>query len=400
VFPNSPRDAALAEGAVDAQEEDRLAAVDDRFASADTVDSGDAPSIPDVPQLDAPPVVDVPVSVDVPSTDTPLPGDDVGCAGPTFGMCGGACVPLTTTANCGSCGLACAFANATATCASGCRLATCLPSRGNCDGVEANGCEADLATSRDHCGTCGHRCGAGNCEAGACQPCAPGMRLIPTGEFLMGSSANASERPAHRVRLTAFCLEEVEVTVAAYRACVTAGACTAPTTALSPNWNVAGREEHPMNNVNWSQARAYCQWRGRDLPTEAQWEYAARGSDDRTYPWGGEAPAAQSCWNRMTSPGSSCPVRGYPATQFGLFDMSGNVWEWTRDWYGPYAATAGATPVDPTGPSTGTMRVFRGGSWYVAVHDTMRAAVRYQNTPAYSVGDIGIRCAAIPSATP
>ncbi|MBK6534033.1 MAG: SUMF1/EgtB/PvdO family nonheme iron enzyme [Deltaproteobacteria bacterium] len=138
--------------------------------------------------------------------------------------------------------------------------------------------------------------------------CPAGMQLVPAGMFQMGSSSgNADTRPPHAVRLRAFCMDETEVTVAAYRGCPT---CAAPGTGAACTWGVTGRENHPVNCVSWFQADAYCQALGKRLPTEAEWEYAARGPEGRVYPWGNTYPDRQLCWNRRSS--GPCAVGSFP----------------------------------------------------------------------------------------
>ena len=221
------------------------------------------------------------------------------------------------------------------------------------------------------------------------------MVNIPAGTFLMGdadtSSANA--QPPHLVTLSTYCMDLTEVTVAAYRGCNATG-CTAPTSGGAYNWGVTGRDNHPINGVDWNQSRAYCQWRGGDLPTEAQWEYAARGSDvaNHIYPWGNAAPASQLCWSGVTGRSTTCPVQSYPSgnSPFGLFDMAGNVWEWTRDFDASYTSAAA---IDPIGPTSGTPRVARGGSWSSTTASGVRAAYRDGYTPSVRSNYFGFRCA-------
>jgi formylglycine-generating enzyme required for sulfatase activity len=210
--------------------------------------------------------------------------------------------------------------------------------------------------------------------------CPAGMAYIPAGTFIMGDSYLIR----HAVTLSAYCMDMTEVTVAAYRACTATG-CTTPGTGTFFNWGVTDRDNHPINGVDWSQSRAYCQWRGGDLPTEAQWEYAARGTDARTYPWGNAAPASQLCWNRYPGPGSTYPVQSYPGgnSPFGLFDMAGNVWEWTLDFYANYTDEAA---IDPIGPTSGTNRVCRGGSGFDSSATFVRAAFRGRDS------SLGFRC--------
>jgi serine/threonine-protein kinase len=220
------------------------------------------------------------------------------------------------------------------------------------------------------------------------------MAYIRAGSFLMGDTVSVNAQPPHMVTLSAYCMDLTEVTVAAYRRCMAPG-CTAPRTEGAYNWDVAGRENHPINCVDWNQARAYCQSLGRDLPTEAQWEYAARGTDGRLYPWGNEAPASQLCFGPAEAPRTStCAVQSFPSgnSPFGLFDMAGNVWEWTLDFRSPYT-TASAT--DPTGPTSGTSRVFRGGSWLNGA-DAVTATVRDGFSETSFASNFGFRCARRP----
>jgi len=223
--------------------------------------------------------------------------------------------------------------------------------------------------------------------------CPSGMVYIPSGSFLMGDADTASgqAQPPHMVTLSAYCMDLTEVTVAAYRGCTSCTAPTAGTTSYAGNWGVTGRDNHPVNYVDWNQARAYCQSRGGDLPTEAQWEYAARGTDGRIYPWGNTAPASQLCWGGVTGRTSTCPVQSYPSgnSPFGLFDMAGNVWEWTRDFYASYTSAAA---IDPTGPTSGASRVYRGGSWVSTTATFVRAAFRYGDSPVIRYSDVGFRC--------
>jgi formylglycine-generating enzyme required for sulfatase activity len=240
--------------------------------------------------------------------------------------------------------------------------------------------------------------------------------------------ADADEHPRHEVTLSAYCIDRTEVTVAAYSACAAAGACTAPPrtvnwSAYSPEdanrysrWcNRSDRPDHPINCIDWDQAAAYCAWKGLRLPTEAEWEYAARGNDDRVYPWGNEAPSAsrlnmcgaecaamakrdlQQDWKVMYegSDGweTTAPVGSYPhgATRSGVLDMAGNVWEWTADWRDSYPASAAA---DPRGPAAGSGRSIRGNGWHAHRAIDVRAAVRSSDDPAVSTNSTGLRCAA------
>jgi len=194
------------------------------------------------------------------------------------------CTSMTVT-NC--CGISCPPANhATPVCGAGVCAVACTAGYASCDGASANGCEVELATNTAHCGGCGRACAAGEvCTAGACRTptCPSGMRLVRGGTFMMGSTANPAEQPVHAVTVSTFCMDATEVTAGAYDAC-TAPGCTTPGRDGGCTWQVSGRQNYPLNCIEWASSRAYCQWRGGDLPTEAQWEYAARGTDGRTYP--------------------------------------------------------------------------------------------------------------------
>ena len=224
----------------------------------------------------------------------------------------------------------------------------------------------------------------------------------------MGSSADdidAHVKPRHRVTLDAFYIDETEVSVAAYETCVTAGTCRAPREGGLCNANAPDRENHPINCVDWMQATAYCKWLGRRLPSEAEWEYAARGTDERQSPWGNEPPDS----TRLNACGGECAETtrlydaqdGWPATApvgtfkggaspFGVLDIAGNVWEWTADWFGNYPAEPAT---NPHGPETGAARVFRGGGW--GSHDaaSVSATFRRAGKPTDSDDSLGFRCA-------
>lgn len=229
------------------------------------------------------------------------------------------------------------------------------------------------------------------------EPGPGGWVLIPGGTFRMGSEeAAGDERPVHTVTLSAYRISRTPVTNAEYAAYIEATGASTPR-----NW-VGGKvprggEDHPVVSVSWSEASAYCDWLGEeigdqvDLPTEAQWEFAARGEEGRTYPWGEEEPTEDRA-NFGDNVGGTSPVGGYPggATPEGVHDLAGNVWEWCRDWYGPYGPDA---VTDPEGPGEGESRVLRGGA-FLNEPRHLRAAFRSEHSPRSWARGIGFRCVA------
>lgn len=222
--------------------------------------------------------------------------------------------------------------------------------------------------------------------------CAEGMALISGGTFQMGSKAGVGdddEHPDHPETVATFCLDKTEVTTKAYKACVDQKGCTEPSKAEYCNWGPPGREDYPINCVDWPQAKAFCAWAQKRLPREKEWEYAARGSQGRTYPWGEPAPDKQLCWNRYASKGGTCKVGSFPAgaTPEGLQDMAGNVWEWVEDIYcKPYLSNS--CPTD-----TSAARVYRGGRWSNVNPSFVRGAFRSRDAPSTRYSYVGFRCA-------
>jgi len=227
-------------------------------------------------------------------------------------------------------------------------------------------------------------------------PIPPGMALVPAGTFNMGAAGGAAdERPVHSVTLDAFFIDVSEVTNARYQKCVEAGGCTAPASSRSYTraayYGSAEFADFPVIQVDWNQAAAFCAWdEGKRLPTEAEWEYAARGSDGRRFPWGNKfdlslLPAQES---------DTVAVGRYPGgvSPFGVYDLAGNVVEWVADWYGR-GFYAQADSRNPTGPKTGTLRVLRGGSFGNPDGIFYTATRRYQEPPTFHDTDIGFRCA-------
>jgi formylglycine-generating enzyme required for sulfatase activity len=270
-----------------------------------------------------------------------------------------------------------------------------------------------------------------------------GMTLVfvPAGDFLMGSdksqdaSAFDNEFPQHSVYLDAFWIDSTEVTNAMFAKFVAATQYktdaekkgNAPIWEamrsdqvdgaywqhpLGPSSDLTGLQNYPVVQVSWNDAQAYCEWAGRRLPTEAEWEKAARGTDGRLFPWGNQPPTGElvNFADKHQAPAVSwanpneddgyelvSPAGNYPAgaSPYGALDMAGNVWEWTADWYGQdyYAVSPTSNPV---GPSTGDGRVVRGGSWTMDARG-VRTTFRAGPVPAdYAENNIGFRCAQLP----
>jgi len=220
------------------------------------------------------------------------------------------------------------------------------------------------------------------------KPPPPGMAYIPAGWFWMGCSpndneCNRDEKPYHKVYLDAYYIDKNDVTVDEYNKCVNAGACTAASC-------TGDGGDHPRNCVDWNQANAYCKWAGKELPTEAQWEKAARGTDGRIYPWGNEWDASKACFNTGNG---TCAVGSYPqgASPYGVMDMAGNVLNWCRDWYNA-KYYANSPDHNPTGPGSGEYRVLRGGSWGGDITGILRVSYRNNGDPSNWGGNGGFRC--------
>jgi formylglycine-generating enzyme required for sulfatase activity len=261
------------------------------------------------------------------------------------------------------------------------------------------------------------------------------MALVPSGEFLMGSPAGAEafddEQPQRQVYVGAFWMDRQETTHAEYELFVRATGHRVPANAnpgaslWDTNAPLPGSADHPVINVSWEDATAYCAWRGKRLPTEAEWEKAARGTDARRYPWGNNWDHARANsasfwagrtiqfdsgedWNAFWVKGEGArisrerglkgevltvPVGSFPngASPYGMLDMAGNVSEWVQDWYDPgyYAKSPLA---DPQGPTRGAIKAMRGGSWLKPARSLRTTDRDYGNVASRPSG-AGIRCA-------
>jgi formylglycine-generating enzyme required for sulfatase activity len=218
----------------------------------------------------------------------------------------------------------------------------------------------------------------------------PNAVRIEGGSFAMGwNDPESLAMPITRVTLSAFSIDRTEVTVAAYAACVKAGKCTAAETGPLCNASVAGRDQHPINCVNWLQAKAYCEAQGQRLPTESEWEFAARGAAGHAYPWGDEPPnAARARWNAKDG---TEPVGSHPsgATANGVQDLAGNVFEWVEDGWYDYPGSSVTNPRHPTGEG----RIFRGGGWYDTSANALRSNFRSRSVETFRGYGLGFRCA-------
>lgn len=222
------------------------------------------------------------------------------------------------------------------------------------------------------------------------------MVYVPEGSFTMGYSGGyGDEQPQHTVTLEAFWIDRTEVTNSAYAECVQAGACHLPqrltSNAIDNYYGNAKYADYPVIFVSWVNAQAYCTWAGLRLPSEAEWEKAARGTDGRLYPWGNNTPD-KSLANFANNIEDVTRVGSYPdgASPYGVLDMAGNVWEWTADWYSQNYYSQ-SPDHNPPGPDTGTERILRGGSWN---YDTpgIRSSYRLAKDPTFASSDTGLRC--------
>ena len=291
------------------------------------------------------------------------------------------------------------------------------------------------------------RCGSdGRCRlCGVADQARPGEVLVPCGSFLMGSSpgqgASCVEMPAQQVPVKAFFLDQTEVTVEAYTRCVNSkdpNKCSPPvahddsSAARFCNWGKPGQEQHPVNCVSWCQAMAYCAWNHQRLPTEIEWEYAARGPAHSEFPWGEGLDGSQACWNQPDA--GTCPVASaHPKTLLGapndngLSDLAGNTWEWVATSFCPYPLSDPTPPAGQPGMPDAAcaaatacdwdMACFnknvakpyhslRGGSWRNPASLPPRAAARFSSpikdsdTDGSQDNNNGFRCARTPRYDP
>ena len=217
------------------------------------------------------------------------------------------------------------------------------------------------------------------------------MVIVPAGDFAMGD--DDSEPPGRTVSLDAFWIYKTPVTAAQYRKF-----CQATRREMPPAPSWGWKDDHPVVNVTWHDAAAYAEWAGAHLPTEAQWEKAARGTDARHYPWGNEWDPGKLWCSKKTfkDAGLTAPVGSYPAgsSPYGCLDMEGNVGQWCADWYDEDYPKS-APSANPSGPESGAYRVVRGGSWrgiHLLYVDNFRCEHRGNNDPDGRFDDTGFRC--------
>lgn len=223
------------------------------------------------------------------------------------------------------------------------------------------------------------------------------MIVVPAGNFMMGNNNGESdEEPVHKVYLDVFYMDKYEVTNVLYKACVDIGVCDPPhelrSTAHSSYFDNPEFDDYPVIYVDWFQSQAYCEWRNASLPTEAQWEKAARGPEPRLYPWGDGIDCGKTNYGSCNS--DIVAVGSYPRgiSPYGIYDLAGNVWEWVEDWYSEsyYKVSPENNPFGPAG--NGTHKILRGGTWDSDA-DNLYTSSRLKYRPAFYTEGIGFRCA-------
>ena len=214
---------------------------------------------------------------------------------------------------------------------------------------------------------------------------------VPAGEFEMGDGKEGN-CPKHRVYLDGYWIGVYCVTNGQYGRFVTETGHRAPE---NQRWKEEGNAAHPVTDVSWEDCAAYANWAGCFLPSEAQWEKAARGPVGLIYPWGKKWDAGKTRHDGNKGIEQTCAVWGYGVgvSGYGTYQQSGNVWEWCADWHGEYEKTG--VVWNPTGPGTGSARVVRGGCWWNGVASTFRGAYRYWNVPSFRFDRLGFRLARI-----
>lgn len=234
------------------------------------------------------------------------------------------------------------------------------------------------------------------------------MVNVPAGEFTMGCDEDkdpvcefAQDELKHTVYLNAFAIDKYEVTFRRYQKCIDKGECTLPATGGALNYGWENTERFPVNGVTWYQAKQFCEFEKRRLPTEAEWEKAARGTDARTFPWGEKPPSCElavidtaNAGELGCKTGNTFNVGSKPngASPYGALDMAGNLWEWTADWHD--SAYYQVSPnYNPTGPASGLYKVARGGDFFTRKGYEVRTTSRFPYEPSdYSIA-VGFRCA-------
>lgn len=221
------------------------------------------------------------------------------------------------------------------------------------------------------------------------------MILVPAGEFVMGSDkGDEDEAPAHRVYLNAFYIDKFEVTNGRFAKYV-------EVIQSEPPWGFTDKEtpvihaERPVRWVNWMDAMGYCLWLGKRLPTEAEWEKAARGTDERTYPWGNDPPTpVHAVYGLKEGGAETVSIIGnhnMGQSPYGVQDLAGNLYEWVIDWYADNFYT-NSPAINPRGPGEGTAKVQRGGS-YINTPYRLRSSFRTKGDPTEQDPNVGFRCA-------
>ncbi|MCS6304625.1 MAG: formylglycine-generating enzyme family protein [Nitrospira sp.] len=224
------------------------------------------------------------------------------------------------------------------------------------------------------------------------------MVLVPAGEFVMGSDkGDEDESPPHRVYLNAFYIDKFEVTNGQFAKYV-------ETIQSEPPWGFTDKEtplihaERPVRWVNWMDAMGYCLWIGKRLPTEAEWEKAARGTDERVYPWGNDPPTSVHAVYGLKEGGAeTVSVIGnhkMGQSPYGVQDLAGNLYEWVMDWYAEdfYSSFINGSAINPRGPGEGAAKVQRGGS-YINTPYRLRSSFRTKGDPTEQDPNVGFRCA-------